>query len=304
MLDYQVFFEDNNMVSCHFERAGDLPLFRNKDSERNGREFNKYINSTHKQGERWLGPRNMTAKDVTGKIITGDIYLYEKYLEGMLVELDKSFSKTLNPYTQEIIKTRRKRRKGKAGDSLDIHKVYQGQLDKAWEFRERKNKNQQIKLVTLFVDVGGLSDVNAYNTLWRAAVAVKLQRDFQKAGIATKIISGNASTHALPGRNKILTTSIIIKNYQESLSLQRVAAMTHIGFFRTFCFAAKHAHPYGVSGTLGRSIDAKDDYLPINIKNEISEGKTKVIYVGRGDSLLAARNSIKSIYDQLEKLKV
>ncbi len=301
-MDYKTYSENSRIATCHFERASDLFKYRN-EIEKNNRMFNHYLRMDRQYERNWYGPNNFCSADVTRKALEGDVPLYDSDLKEKIETLDRETKGNINYYTQEVIKTKRRRKRAALGDSLDIHRVYQGHLDKAWEIRQRDKINQKIQLVTLFIDVGGTAMVGASDTLWRAAVAVKLQRDFASARIPTKIISGNCSINALIGSRRPLTTSIVIKQFNEGLSLPRLAAMSHIGFYRTFGFAAKFASPLAIHSTLGRSIPAMGCYLPLNLQREAQEGISKVIYLSQSDSLKRAKENLLSAYKQLEDFR-
>lgn len=250
----------------------------------------------------WLARTNKTHKDVIEHASIGDPELYD-LVKQMSAAIDRETGKSTVAYMQEVHRPKRKLRFGDFGDELDIHKIYQGHSDAAWARRVRHPVMEKMSLVTLYVDIGGNSRMIADESLWRAAVAVKLADDYSAAGKSVKIIVGSTASGALAASSQLITQSIVVKHYNERLPLERLAAMCHLGFHRTFSFAGRHCQPMKVCPTYGTSIHVTDEILPIGLREEIAEGHTKVIIVPRCTTLTEAVQSIRSVYDSLEKQK-
>ena len=144
----------------------------------------------------WLARTNKTHKDVIEHASIGDPELYD-LVKQMSAAIDRETGKSTVAYMQEVHRPKRKLRFGDFGDELDIHKIYQGHSDAAWARRVRHPVMEKMSLVTLYVDIGGNSRMIADESLWRAAVAVKLADDYSAAGKSVKIIVGSTASGAL-----------------------------------------------------------------------------------------------------------
>jgi hypothetical protein len=83
---------------------------------------------------------------------------------------------------------RRKRRRGDQGDTLDMQRVWNGELDKAWERPVRTPRRAPSqRYATVFIDIGALGSRNAYDGIWRAACAMRVCDLLTTAGLSTEI---------------------------------------------------------------------------------------------------------------------
>lgn len=301
------------MVSIHFDSMLDLYTLRLTDIGVNSceadRRFNQCVGNLPRDpgrdtGPSWYGPTNNVAKDVINHALLGDGELYSAKLRPMVDELNQNLGTNTATYIQQVKKAKRIRTKDIYGDELDIHRVYQGQLDKAWDRRKRVESNEKMNLITIVVDIGGLGGDPVVESLWRAAATLKIVSDYEAAGKSIKIIVASAANSVIIGSNAVVAQSITVKNYNERLPLERVAAMCHLGFHRTFSFASRLCHPYGeVAYSFGGSFKLTQRHITAQIRREVEAGITKVIIVPRCTNLMSALSSVRSVYSELDTLR-
>lgn len=290
--------ENKGMVSVHFDSITDF--MECKPPAKHQERFDEHTKNRTDRNGSWFGKGNKKASDVINKALLGDPYLYGA-LSSYIAELDKLTGYYTKDYEQVIEKVKRVHKRDFFGDELDIHKVYQGQLDTAWHRTERVEVASKFHLVTLLIDVGGHSGQNAIDSIWRAAIVVKLVRELEQAGKAVRIVSGFAVEGAIKANNKLLTATITIKDYNQTLTLERLAAMSHFGFMRTFCFGAFYYQEYPLYGSLGRPIDMTSKHVPIQLQKEVDAGHTKYVYIGRAMDSSSALKFLKHGYEQMEE---
>lgn len=290
--------ENEKQVSVYFDSLLELMDYTPPDI--NQKRFDDYIGKSHHPGydRKWYGPTNKTSKDVINHALLGDEELYQN-LQSKINELDRAVGKYTTDYTQNIKKAQRKKYRSDFGDEIDIHKVYQGQCNVAWTKTKRVEVDQAHHLVSILVDYVGSSGENANDSLWRAAVAVKLVDDLLTAGKSVKLLCGSVCASAMEGSSKNLVTSVVIKNYNEHLSMPRLAAMTHLGFFRTAGFAMMCAQHRKAGYSLGYPQNLTYDNMPIHLKDDVEAGHTKYIPVGRISSLSSAIAGLNKAYELL-----
>ena len=296
------------LVSVHFNSLLELYDLRlpdiGVDNQREIQRFDVALGREpgHNSGHDWYGPTNMTASDVVNHALLGDQELYVK-LQPMADEISRVLGSHTTTYRQQVLKAKRVRVRDIFGDTLDIHRVYQGQIDKAWERRKRIESNEEHNLITILVDIGGTGSDDVLESLWRAAATLKIVDDYEKAGKSVKLLVGTVASGALADSYDVMSQTITVKNYNERLPLERVAAMCHLGFHRTFSFASRHCQPYApVSFAYGRSIPITHGHLPITIRQEIAEGRTKLVIVPRCTNMASAIDSVKCVYSELAAL--
>lgn len=301
-----IILEDEKMVSVCFNSISELMDYEQEPDvdSYNRKRFEKYIGRTSTNETfrpRELGPYNSTRKEVIEHALLGHPEMFKK-LKVMMKQLDQATGKNTMDYEQNISVVKRMRKRDYFGDELDIHKVYQGQLDKAWERRQRIEVDSKMHLVTILIDYVGNWDENATNSLWRSAVACRIAEELESAGKTVKIMVGSMTNSPMQYDRRKSATSIVIKDYNQPLNLERLAAMTHLGFFRTFGFAALCAHKYKVNSGLGYSDNIRADNLPIQLAKEVDAGHTRFVHIGRASTLDQAIRYLEGCYNQLKDL--
>lgn len=294
----EIFEENNKLCSVHFESVLELLDYEGGKNERNFSGFKEKLND--RNDTRWYGGDSRTAKQVIDKALLGDPKMLASLRKKVSI-LTEEVGVNTTDYIQRVQTVKRKRVTGAFGDEIDIHKVYQGQANEAWRSMIREEVDAEHHLVTLLVDICENSNVGAEESLWRAAATYKLVSDLEGAGKSVKVLVGSASTNTYERCNKILTTSVVVKEYGQQLPYERLAAMTHLGFFRTFCFAAFYAQDkYSLTDGYGRATTIKENIMPLQLKPEIDAGHTKYVVVGRARNLGGAVISLESAYKQMK----
>lgn len=291
------------LMSCHFASLLDYVEDVKPEGTTNYDNWKWRQNKSHPGGRfrDWFGPSATNSKQVLNLALLGDDALGEMVRE-MWSELDDATGKRQTDYRQRIQQVKRRKLRSDFGDELDIHKVYQGHLDTAWTRTERIEIDVEHSLITLFIDIGGNCNIKCTDTLWRAAVATRLVSELEAAGKSVKVVVGGAVSGLFRRKRHINTTvSVVVKEFNQPLSVERLAAMTHIGFFRSFGFVALER--FDVDDTtshLGHSIPISDS-IPVQLQEEIDEGHTRFVHIEGANSLHAAKRELESAYKQMER---
>lgn len=294
LIDYK-----NKITSVHFNSMFELLDFVPESKNRG--QFEEPQQS--RAGSHWFGRGNATGRDVIQHALGGWRVGYKK-LQDMLRELDLKGNAVEE--LAMVQKRRRKRFKSDQGFELDIHAVNQGNLGRAWTNIKSEVVDKQHKLITLMVDVGGTSSEDVASSLWRAAVAVKLADVLIKSGKSVRIVVGSLAegVYIRDAYDFKTTTSIVVKQYNEPLTLERLAGMSHLGFHRVFNFMARAAHSKFVcSSGYGGSRNGLGDVanMPLHLKEEVTAGHTRYVYLDRARDMRSAQRSIQQA---LQKLKL
>lgn len=298
-----VVLEKDNLVSVNFDSVPDLLAYNVREIKLKGNrdKFQENTSKTKREAPYWIGHTNKTNGDVINHALLGDAELL-KSLTPKIRKLDEATGKTSSDYTQRIQVVKRRRLMDDQGDELDMDKVYAGEFDTCWQTTERVEMDVEHRLVTLFINIGGLADVDCKDSFWRSAVAVRITKELEAAGKSVKIIVGSG-TERLFKNGKMATVSITVKQYNERISMERLAAMSHIGFHRTFGFAGKAVTPYKISNTYGGTVEINNNLIPVHVQDDIQTGKTKFVYVKGCTTQQGAIQALENCYSQLKHLQ-
>lgn len=289
--------QKDNVYSVRFESLADL-LAHEPTLEANKKAL---YNLRYQWSRRFIGT-SVAGAAGAAEVINNAVYGSDKLLNELEKrrKLLKRHDTTAQFEFSTITKRKRKRVKRGQGDELDIHAVYQGQLDRAWSTREHVEIETNANLYTVFIDVGGLANVDFNDSLWRGVAAYKITDDLIKAGKSVRVVVGAAAKGVIVGsHNAIVTTDIIVKNYNEPLSMERLAAMSNIGFHRVFNFKARCFCESRISTLFGFTNDYLRNSGPIEdtgVKQDVS----KYIYIDRSTSLHNAVNNLERIYKKIK----
>lgn len=135
---------------------------------------------------------------------------------------------------------KRRRVRQDFGDHLDIHRVYAGDLSRAWLATERKISHGLGRdHVTILASIGGDSNRSADAMFWKGATVCVLAQGMEASGRRVQIVGFYHGGGAYRGRKGTTTVSFTLKDYDTPLDVNRVAATTALaGFFRIWCFRA------------------------------------------------------------------
>ncbi len=241
-------------------------------------------NSIHSQRDRvsWWGMPGgwMAVKDAVAHGWPDGV----KKAQDALKELKSSIPRAK---TQRRVKVR-----GPQGNELDIHRVYAGDLQRAWrgtEKQERFPSKRQGKKVTVAVELGISAMQDASILFWRGAVAMFMADILTRQGYSVQIL-GVLSVNGLDSneyRAKHVIT-VELKPFGSKLNLDSTMACTGLaGFLRGHMFKAICCFDVKVSGGLG-SPARLTDWIPPQIANHTNH----MIYVQSVRDLSSAKQFI------------
>jgi hypothetical protein len=209
----------------------------------------------------WFGAGCATGKDVLTLVRHGWADGQKRVAE----LLEKTSAATAIPMDR-----RRRLARMDQGDSLDIHAVYRGQLDKAWS-RAVRRVTRGPQRVSLLANMLCSGHESSEILAWRGASAVAIADRLQAAGYQVRIVvgfGGNCSGARVSCR-------ITVKDHGGPLDEATAAAVTCPGFFRALghAWTAAH-HPKHISSP-GMSvaqcdIEADEIVLSHEIRDESS----------------------------------
>ena len=190
---------------------------------------------------------------------------------------------------------KRKRRRDKQGDHLDIHRVYRGDFDRAWDVRKREQSLATSgSHLTIAVDIGVNFNVKASRAMWRGAAAVAIAEAAIESGRQVRMLAVSKTVNHISGTNSSINFSTEVKAYHQRVSTDVLMTMCSLpGFFRVLVFKAYCAmdeeHPVCLS--LGTSVNFERDL--------IADG-SKMVWIGN-DVMTpeAAQSRINSAVDMM-----
>lgn len=223
-------------------------------------------------------------------------------LEPMIEQLRKRFSMgTAAAVNTEV--RRRKIRRGASGDSLDMNRVWNGDLDHAWSKPEKFPRlSASQRYATIFADCSASACVRAPDTLWRAAAAYCMIELLTRMGINTEVWSGASGSNNFSERGAPykFRSGVRIKEFTQPLNENRLATMLCAPFYRTWLFGAYMAGPWRVSGGLAGLYNMG---LPKPLVDRKEAGE-RVFTVGSCLSFDSAVTAIQGAIDELNNVEV
>jgi len=197
---------------------------------------------------------------------------------------------------------RRKRTRNDYGDSLDITRVWSGQLDKAWERPVRRQvMTATQRYATIFVDLAMFFDNTFEQSLWRAALAYCLVEVLTGMGINTEIWCGSSHVGQFmsPSYPRKSWRAVRIKEYTQPLTDERLAAMVSAGFHRTWGWKMICAQPMRVNDGFGMPMH-NGLVKPLRDRKEAGE---RVFRIGGCMSLAGAIIDLNAALETLKNHK-
>lgn len=198
----------------------------------------------------WLG---MSLAEWHVALDKGSDVLLQK-LQPMVEQVRQAFG-VGNAAAVNVEVRRRKMRRSDSGDSLDITRVWNGQLDTAWSRPERfpKQASSQ-RYCTIFTDCGMMGGLHADKSLWRAAMSQCLVEVLTRMGYHTEVWCGDTGC-GLDSYERVIKREycgVKIKAFNQPLNESRLAAMMHAAFFRTEIFSLwAGAAPFRINRLFG-----------------------------------------------------
>lgn len=132
---------------------------------------------------------------------------------------------------------RRRRVRADQGDEVDMQAIWRGDLGRAWTRTRRQNRTG-VRSVSIIVNLGAHCGVEADRLFWRGASALKLASALTDAGYSVAIYGAASAKNSDVGDSVDAVQFVSIKDEDQPLDLDRLAALTAMpGFFRTSLFA-------------------------------------------------------------------
>jgi hypothetical protein len=126
---------------------------------------------------------------------------------------------------------RRRRVFSDSGDSIDMGRVWAGQIDRAWT-RCSRAVVATTKYIEIVVNIAVNCNIAAEVVFWRGAAALTLADMLVGAGYAVRITGANAVTEAwVTGKTRNSLQLITVKDYQNPLDISNLASVVCLGGF-------------------------------------------------------------------------
>lgn len=182
---------------------------------------------------------------------------------GALNIVDKGWKKGLKRAHDEHIdkialptlpNIKRKRIRADRGDSLDIHRVYSGDLSRAWQTTKKHPKATHTGgKVTLFLNYAMVATEESDNLFWRGALAAVLIDHLEKTGRRVQLVCFSAThRHMANDSDQKLVASLVVKAFHQPMSLDKLFSVAAFaGFFRVVGFRMILNQSGRVTATLG-----------------------------------------------------
>jgi hypothetical protein len=166
-------------------------------------------------------------------------------MRGKLERLTADLELEIPNFPSRAALRRRKRHRDDHGDTLDMTRVWNGDIGRAWERPVREDVHTvSTKRVTMALDLGTPWHMTQEAALWRAALAVALCDRLARAGKVIEVwVCGSAMSvwrNAPIGSNNKSTSAWCIKRTQDPLVLDRLCSMVTAGFWRACGFWSFH----------------------------------------------------------------
>lgn len=165
--------------------------------------------------------------------------------------------KSLNVKDLFLPSRRRKRVFADSGDTLDMQRLWNGQLDTAWHTTAKAvSRGKSRATVTILCEMTAPHYVDSHEFFWRGAASLVLTKALEESGRRVKIIAYNYTTstfHDTPDNKTNLFSSIVCKNTSERLDIERVATLLCLGgSLRHYFFKIKESFgDRGLHGSYG-----------------------------------------------------
>ncbi|APD20342.1 hypothetical protein AM24_151 [Acinetobacter phage AM24] len=192
---------------------------------------------------------------------------------------------------------KRKRHKGPIGDTLDIHAVYRGELDRAWTYTKRDMHDGGMKNITLLINIGDNCGISSQALGWRGAVALKVCDVMTEAGYNVRIIANQMTENVTRDDDGYGYNCTTVKDFDEYLDVPKLAAIfCRAGFFRSVIFTTIVYE----AELLGKRVDYG---LGRSIKSQSEEGKKLIEHVHQDEGYMVVFPSVNGKEDALNAMK-
>jgi hypothetical protein len=196
---------------------------------------------------------------------------------------------------------RRKRHRRDMGDSLDMHRVWSGDLEHAWERPERvPRRAPSERYATVYVDLAAASMRDARDGIWRAAATMKICDLFTASGISTEIWTGDSTKYPYQNGGPLKSWNAVrIKEFSQPLNEDRLAALSSVGTLRSLGFAMILGGPWAASTGYGSPLN---EGLPLVLRERQKAGQ-RVIRIGECWTLADAKKELAIVARMLKPVE-
>lgn len=175
--------------------------------------------------------------------------LDEGWSEG-LAKMEKYLGELSLPMMRS---NKRVKKRAAFGDEIDIQRIYNGDLERAWSTTERQigsavGRNNAIIQVDIATSAGTSSD----SAFWRGAAATALTKIIVESGRSVQIIITETTSGVFNGSRDYQLNTTMLKEFDQPMDMENIMLCTSVGFFRGYGFKAKLLdEKYTLSGGLG-----------------------------------------------------
>ncbi len=221
-------------------------------------------------------------------------------LEPMMAQLDK-----LEVAPAMATLRRRRKRLDDHGDTLHQQRVWNGQLDRAWDRMARVHiEGRTDKYVSVFIDGNTSGGIDWRNTLWRAAATLRLVDALQASGRHVRVAVGQVGNqlYAGQGYGEYSVHAVRVKDYQDPINIENLALMSTAMFYRTYTFRMMSASdPRKINTGYGHCPpdSMTKDMWPHPIKEDEIERGAMLIRIGKCFSYGDAEYIINQVRQRL-----
>lgn len=258
-----------DLETFHYETLDDL-LQDDSYKQGKGNGERVYLGALHENSANYFKHYGFTGgpAEVLAKVESG-------WIEGA----DKALQFLAGVQLPQVKNVRRRRTRAAFGDSLDIHRVLAGDLDKAWDTTVRvRSSDTGMNNVTVLLESGTPWYITSEQAFWRGATAVALSDMLSSSGRSVELLLCKSAYDFFElDSSRLVCASIQIKDFESPLDLGKVAITTSIGFHRTLVYKALScaAGDRRISASYGGSISATPKVIPPRLVGN----RDKVLYI-------------------------
>lgn len=213
--------------------------------------------------------------------------LDEGWPEG-LAKMDKYLGELSLPVMRSA---RRVKKRAAFGDEVDIQRIYNGDLERAWSTTERQIGSAVGRHNAIIqVDVSTSASVSSEKAFWRGAAATALTKILVESGRNVQILITETTSDVFVKSRDYQLNTIMLKEFDQPMNIENVMLCTSVGFHRGYVFKAKLLEEkYVCQGSLGYP---EHTILPQNMADD----NVRIIRIPRDIlSLSAAQRLINDV---------
>lgn len=207
--------------------------------------------------------------------------------------------------TRPELSNRRRRVRADFGNSVDIHRVYQGRCDVAWDrMIMEKQETHGNKLVHMVIDNCAPGIVHADNSLWMGAAIMRIYEALTRMRRSVAISVYDAAAGLYYGDPKHGMVSVLVKDYGQPLREEQLAVVCSQAFSRAVLMPLQSVDSHKYGGHVDHMGYATSDYelLVKSAEDDVARGGS-VIVIGKAFNKEQAERTVydfvaKHVYDE------